>query len=168
MLEIFYSILIFSGTLFAIGAVILLVIARMVPQGDVHILVNGERDITTPTGKKLHGALAEAGIFVPSACGGGGTCGQCRVKVTKGGGDLLPTEAALITKREAREGERLACQVTVFQAMDVWVPDDVFGVKKWACTMRSSRNVPTFIKELNLELPPREQMDFKACGNVQL
>jgi Na+-transporting NADH:ubiquinone oxidoreductase subunit F len=168
MLEIFYSILVFSGTLVAIGAVILWVIARMVPQGDVKLLVNGEREIATPTGKKLVGALAEAGIFVPSACGGGGTCGQCRVKVLKGGGDLLPTEAALITKREAREGERLACQVTVFQDMEVWVPDDVFGVKKWDCRVRSNRNVATFIKELILELPPGEEMDFKAGGYVQL
>ena len=168
MLEIVYSILIFTGTLTAIGAIILWVIARLVPQGDVHIMVNGERDVATPTGQKLVGALAEAGIFVPSACGGGGTCGQCKVKVLKGGGDLLPTEAALITKREAREGERLACQVTVFQDMDVQVPDDVFGVKKWDCTVRSNRNVATFIKELVLDLPPGEEIDFKAGGYVQL
>jgi Na+-transporting NADH:ubiquinone oxidoreductase subunit F len=168
MLEIFYSILIFTGTLIAIGAAILWVIARMVPRGDVHIMVNGERDVATPTGKKLVGALADAGIFVPSACGGGGTCGQCKVKVLKGGGELLPTEASLITKREAREGVRLACQVTVFQDLDVWVPDDVFGVKKWDCTVRSNRNVATFIKELVLELPPGEEMDFKAGGYVQL
>ena len=168
MLEIVYSILIFTGTLTAIGAIILWVIARLVPQGDVHIMVNGERDVATPTGQKLVGALAEAGIFVPSACGGGGTCGQCKVKVLKGGGDLLPTEAALITKREAREGERLACQVTVFQDMDVQVPDDVFGVKKWDCTVRSNRNVATFIKELTLRLPEGENVDFRAGGYVQL
>lgn len=138
MLEIFYSMLIFTGTLVAIGAVILWVIARMVPRGDVHILVNGERDVTAATGMKLLGALAEAGIFVPSACGGGGTCGQCKVKVLKGGGELLPTEAALITKREASEGERLACQVTVFQDLEARVSDDVFGVKKWECTVRST------------------------------
>jgi len=168
MLEIFYSILVFTGTLIAIGAVILWVIARMVPKGDVHIMVNGERDVATPTGKKLLGALTDAGIFVPSACGGGGTCGQCKVKVLKGGGELLPTEASLITKREARAGERLACQVTVFQDLDVWVPEDVFGVKKWDCTVRSNRNVATFIKELILELPPGEEMDFKAGGYVQL
>jgi Na+-transporting NADH:ubiquinone oxidoreductase subunit F len=168
MLEILYSVVVFSGTLVAIALVILFVIARMVPQGDVHILVNGERDVKTPTGKKLLGALADAGIFVPSACGGGGTCGQCRVKVLKGGGDLLPTEASLISRREAREGERLACQVTVFQDLDVRVPDDVFGVKKWECTVRSNRNVATFIKELVLELPPGETMEFRAGGYVQL
>jgi Na+-transporting NADH:ubiquinone oxidoreductase subunit NqrF len=119
MLEILYSIVVFSGTLMAIAAVILWVIARMVPRGDVHILVNEERDVASPTGQKLLGALAGAGIFVPSACGGGGTCGQCKVKVLKGGGELLPTEASLITKREAREGERLACQVSVFQDLEV-------------------------------------------------
>jgi Na+-transporting NADH:ubiquinone oxidoreductase subunit F len=168
MLEILYGIVIFSGTLVAIGAVILWVIARMVPQGDVHILVNGEREVVTPTGKKLLGALADGGIFVPSACGGGGTCGQCRVKVLKGGGELLPTEAALITKREARQGERLACQLSVFENLEVQVPDDVFGVRKWECTVRSNRNVATFIKELILELPPGETIDFKAGGYVQL
>jgi Na+-transporting NADH:ubiquinone oxidoreductase subunit F len=168
MQEIFYSTLVFSGTLIAIAVVILWVMARMVPQGDVHILVNEERDVATPTGQKLLGALADAGIFVPSACGGGGTCGQCRVKVLKGGGELLPTESSLITKREAREGERLACQVSVFQDLEVQVSDDVFGVKKWECTVRSNRNVATFIKELVLKLPPGETMDFKAGGYVQL
>jgi Na+-transporting NADH:ubiquinone oxidoreductase subunit F len=168
MLEILYSIVVFSGTLMAIAAVILWVIARMVPRGDVHILVNEERDVASPTGQKLLGALAGAGIFVPSACGGGGTCGQCKVKVLKGGGELLPTEASLITKREAREGERLACQVSVFQDLEVHVPDEVFGVRKWECTVRSNRNVATFIKELVLDLPPGETMDFKAGGYVQL
>jgi len=168
MLEVFYSVVIFSGTLLLIAAAILWVIARMVPGGNVHVLVNGERDVVTPTGKKLIGALAEAGIFVPSACGGGGTCGQCRVKVLAGGGELLPTEAALISRREARDGERLACQVTVFQNLEVRVPDDVFGVKKWECTVRSNRNVATFIKELVLELPPGETMQFRAGGYVQL
>ena len=152
----------------AIGAVILWVIARLVPQGDVHILVNGERDVTTPPGKKLNGALAEAGIFVPSACGGGGTCGQCRVKVLKGGGDLLPTEASLITKREAAAGERLACQVGVYQDMSIQVPEDVFGVKKWECTVRSNDNVATFIKELVLQLPEGERLDFRAGGYIQI
>ena len=168
MLEILYSIVVFSGTLMAIAAVILWVIARMVPRGDVHILVNEERDVASPTGQKLLGALAGAGIFVPSACGGGGTCGQCKVKVLKGGGELLPTEASLITKREAREGERLACQVSVFQDLEVHVSDEVFGVRKWECTVRSNRNVATFIKELVLDLPPGETMDFKAGGYVQL
>jgi len=168
MTEMLYSIAIFSGTLLAIAAVILWVIARMVPQGDVRITVNAGREVRTPSGKKLLGALADAGIFVPSACGGAGTCGQCRIRVLSGGGELLPTEASLIPKREAREGVRLACQVTVFQDMAVQVAEDVFGVRKWECTVRSNHNVATFIKELVLELPPGETIDFKAGGYVQL
>jgi Na+-transporting NADH:ubiquinone oxidoreductase subunit F len=168
MREILYSVLIFSGTLVGIALLILWFIARMVPRGNVHILVNGERDLVTPIGGHLLVTLAEHGIFVPSACGGGGTCGQCRVKVLKGGGELLPTEASLISKKEAREHERLACQVAVFQDLEVRVPEDVFGVKKWECTVRSNRNVATFIKELVLELPPGETMDFRAGGYVQL
>jgi Na+-transporting NADH:ubiquinone oxidoreductase subunit F len=168
MREILFSVVIFSGTLVAIALLILWFIARMVPRGNVHILVNGERDLVTPIGGHLLVTLAEHGIFVPSACGGGGTCGQCRIKVLKGGGELLPTEASLISKKEAREHERLACQVTVFEDLEVRVPEDVFGVKKWECTVRSNRNVATFIKELVLELPPGETMDFRAGGYVQL
>ena len=154
MSEILYSVVVFTISLLLIAIILQWVIARMVPKGKVHILVNGERDLTTPTGGRLLGTLADNGIFVPSACGGGGTCGQCRVHVLKGGGELLPTEASLISRREAREGERLACQVTVFGDLEVRVPEDVFGVKKWECTVRSNRNVATFIKELVLELPP--------------
>jgi len=168
MPEILYSVVIFSGTLVVIAAVILWVIARMLPRRAVHIRVNGERDLTTATGMKLMGALADSGIFVPSACGGGGTCGQCRVKVLKGGGELLPTEASLISRREAREGQRLACQVTVFEDLEIQVPEDVFGVKQWECTVRSNHNVATFIKELILELPTGETIDFRAGGYVQL
>ena len=168
MLEIIYSVIVFSLTLLGIGLVILWVIARMVPTGNVHILVNGERDLVVPTGGRLSGTLADNGIYIPSACGGGGTCGQCRVKVLQGGGELLPTEAALISKREARAGERLACQVTVFGNLEIQVPDDVFGVRKWECTVRSNRNVATFIKELVLELPEGETIEFAAGGYVQL
>jgi len=168
MVEIISSVLVFTAILMLISLLILWVIARMVPRGNVHILVNGERDLATPTGARLLGALADNGIYVPSACGGGGTCGQCRVKVLKGGGQLLPTEASLISKREAREGERLACQVTVFNDLEVRVSEDVFGVKKWKCKVRSNHSVATFIKELVLELPPGETMDFKAGGYVQL
>ena len=166
--EIIFSVLIFSGILVAIATIILWVMARMVPQGDINILVNEELDLSAPTGKRLLTALADQGIFVPSACGGGGTCGQCRVKLLKGGGELLPTESSLISKREAREGQRLACQVTVFEDLEVQVADDVFGVKKWECTVRSNRNVATFIKELVLELPQGEILDFKAGGYIQI
>ncbi len=168
MQEILFSIIVFSGILLLLTALILWVRAKLVPQGDVTIKVNGELEIKTPVGGRLMGALADAGVFAPSACGGGGTCGQCRVKVLKGGGSLLPTEASLIGKREATEGVRLACQVAVTQDLEITVPEDVFGVKKWQCTVRSNDNVATFIKELILELPAGETLDFKAGGYIQI
>ena len=154
MQEIFFSIIVFSSILLLLAALILWVRAKLVPQGDVNIRVNGELDIKVPAGGRLMGALSGAGIFIPSACGGGGTCGQCRLKVLEGGGSLLPTEASLISKREAASGERLACQVAVSQDLRISVPEDVFGVKKWQCSVRSNDNVATFIKELVLRKYP--------------
>ena len=168
MEEILYSVIVFTVILLLLTVLIMWVRARLVPQGDVTIRVNEELNLTAPTGGRLQGTLADAGIFLPSACGGGGTCGQCRVRVLKGGGSLLPTEASLINKREALEGERLACQVTVFQNLEIRVPEDVFGVKKWQCRVRSNDNVATFIKELVLELPTGETLDFKAGGYIQI
>ncbi len=168
MKEILFSIIVFSGILLLLTGLILWVRARLVPQGDVTIKVNNELEIKTPVGGRLMGALANAGVFVPSACGGGGTCGQCRLKVLEGGGVLLPTEASLINKREAAEGARLACQVAVTQDLAITVPEDVFGVKKWQCTVQSNDNVATFIKELVLELPAGETLDFKAGGYIQI
>jgi Na+-transporting NADH:ubiquinone oxidoreductase subunit F len=168
MQEIFYSVVIFTAILLLLALLILWVRSRLVPQGDVRIRVNDERDLVVPTGGRLLGTLADAGIFVPSACGGGGTCGQCRVKVLDGGGSLLPTEASLISKREASGGERLACQVAVTEDLNIRVPEDVFGVKKWLCAVRSNDNVATFIKELVLELPMGETLDFKAGGYIQI
>ena len=168
MLEIVYSVVLFTGIMLLLALLILWIRAKLVPQGDVTIRVNGERDLEVPTGGRLLGTLADAEIFVPSACGGGGTCGQCRVKVLDGGGSLLPTEASLISKREAAEGERLACQVAVTQDMDIHVPEDVFGVQKWECEVLSNYNVATFIKELVLALPPGEILNFKAAGYIQI
>jgi Na+-transporting NADH:ubiquinone oxidoreductase subunit F len=168
MAEIVYSVIVFTSILLLLAVLILWVRARLVPRGDAIIRVNEELDLTAPIGGKLLATLADAGIFVPSACGGGGTCGQCRVRVLKGGGSLLPTEASLISKREASEGERLACQVAVSQDIEIRVPEDVFGVKKWQCRVRSNHNVATFIKELVLELPAGETLDFKAGGYIQI
>jgi Na+-transporting NADH:ubiquinone oxidoreductase subunit F len=168
MQEIILSIIVFSGILLLLAGLILMVRAKLVPQGDVTIRVNNELDLQTPVGIKLMEGLANGGVFVPSACGGGGTCGQCRVKVHEGGGALLPTEASLISKREAVAGERLACQVTISQDLVISVPEDVFGVKKWQCRVRSNDNVATYIKELILELPAGETLDFKAGGYIQI
>jgi Na+-transporting NADH:ubiquinone oxidoreductase subunit F len=168
MQEIILSILVFSGILLLLAGLILMVRAKLVPQGDVNIRVNGELDIKTPVGIKLMEGLANGGVFAPSACGGSGTCGQCRVKILEGGGALLSTEASLISKREAAAGDRLACQVTVTQDLVISVSEDVFGVKKWQCRVRSNDNVATFIKELVLELPVGETLDFKAGGYIQI
>jgi Na+-transporting NADH:ubiquinone oxidoreductase subunit F len=168
MQEILYSVFVFTTLMVLLVLMILWVRAKLVPQGNVTIRINGEREIETPAGGRLLGTLADYEIFVPSACGGGGTCGQCRVKVNDGGGSLLPTEASIITKKEAATGERLACQVAVTQDMAIEVPEDVFGVKKWECMVRSNNNVATYIKELVLELPAGELLDFKAGGYIPI
>ena len=168
MTEIILGVVFFTGIVLALVYLILMARSKLVATGSVRITVNGERTIDAPVGGKLLGALADAKLFVGSACGGGGTCGQCRVKVFEGGGAILPTETSHINKREAREGCRLSCQVAVKQDMKIEVPEEVFGVKKWQCTVRSNDNVATFIKELVLELPAGEHVDFRAGGYIQI
>ena len=150
--------------------VILFAKSKLVSTGDVSIRINddAEKSITTSAGDKLLGALANKDIFIPSACGGGGTCGQCRVTVKSGGGDILPTELDHITKKEAKEGCRLACQVAVKTDMELEVEDEIFGVKKWECEVISNNNTATFIKELLLKLPEGEDVKFKAGGYIQI
>ncbi len=168
MLEITISVLLYTGILLVLTLLILWVRDKLVPKGEVNVNVNETLDFKVRSGGKLLGALADNQVFPPSACGGGGTCGLCRVVVHEGGGTLLPTEAALISKREAQAGERLACQVAITQDIRIRVPEDVFGVKQWLCTVRSNRNVATFIKELILDLPDGETIDFRAGGYVQI
>lgn len=168
MLEIILGVLFFTFIVVALVFVILGAKSKLVAEGNVDVLINDEKTIHVPIGSKLLTALADNNLFVSSACGGGGTCAQCRVKVNEGGGDILPTELAHITKREAAEGDRLACQVTVKQNMKIHVHDEVFGVKKWVTTVRSNHNVATFIKELVLELPKGEIVDFRAGGYIQI
>ncbi len=151
MQEISIAVTLFTGIVMALAVLILFARSQLVPSGDININVNGEKDIAVPAGGKLLGALTAKELFLPSACGGGGTCGQCRVTVLEGGGSPLPTEAAHINKREAASGMRLACQVGVAEDMRIAVPEDVFGVNKWECTVRSNSNVATFIKEFVVE-----------------
>jgi Na+-transporting NADH:ubiquinone oxidoreductase subunit F len=168
MLEIALGIIIFTFIVIALVFVIIGAKSQLVASGDVEILINDEKKIHVPVGGKLLTALADHGLFVPSACGGGGTCAQCKVKINSGGGEILPTELGHITKREAAEGERLSCQVAVKHNMDIEVEDSVFGVKKWECTVKSNNNVATFIKELVLELPTGEVIDYEAGGYIQI
>jgi len=159
-------------TLIVIGLTLVILAARskLVSTGDVTIEVNGdpEHTLTTQAGGKLLNTLAANGIFLSSACGGGGSCAQCKCRVEEGGGAILPTEESHFTMREKKEGWRLSCQVPVKQDMKIEVPEEVFGVKKWECEVITNPNVATFIKELNLRLPEGENVDFRAGGYVQL
>jgi len=168
MLEVVLGVAFFTAIVLTLVGLILAVRAKLIPGGDIDIIVNGERVLTVPAGGKLLMALADQGLFIPSACGGGGTCGQCRVTVLAGGGAILPTELSSIVKREAEAGVRLSCQVAVKQPMRIEVPDEVFGVRKWTGRVRSNRNVATFIKELVIELPEGDEMPFRAGGYVQI
>lgn len=167
-MEIIYGIFVFTGLVLLLAVIILLAKKWLVSEGNIKIIVNGEKEIEVSAGGKLLGALAEGGIYVSSACGGGGSCGQCKVKVTEGGGEILPTELNHISKREAREGERLSCQVAVKRDMHVEVEESVFGVKKWECTVISNDNKATFIKELKLQIPDGESVPFRAGGYIQI
>ncbi|RUO67247.1 NADH:ubiquinone reductase (Na(+)-transporting) subunit F [Idiomarina ramblicola] len=170
MQEIYLGVGMFTIIVLVLVAIIMFAKSKLVPQGDVEILINDDEDkkIVTQPGTKLLGALANAGIFVSSACGGGGSCGQCRVTVKEGGGDILPTELDHITKREAREGCRLSCQVNVKQDMEIELPEEVFGIRKWDCTVKSNDNVATFIKEFVVQLPEGEEVPFRAGGFIQI
>jgi Na+-transporting NADH:ubiquinone oxidoreductase subunit F len=168
MLMIGLGVFLFTTIVMSLVFIILAARSRLVATGQVNILINEEKTIQAPVGSKLLGALAEAKLFVASACGGGGTCGQCKVKIHEGGGVILPTETSHINKREAASGERLSCQVAVKQDMRIEVPREVFGIKRWQCRVRSNRSVATFIKELVLELPEGEDLNFRAGGYIQI
>ena len=168
MNAILLGVIIFTSVVLALVAIILVARSVLVPSGNVQITVNGQKELSVPVGGKLLGCLSDNGIFVSSACGGGGTCAQCKVVVGEGGGDILPTERSHINNRDARDGVRLSCQVAVKHDMKVEVPPEVFETKKWRCKVRSNRNVATFIKELVLELPEGEIVDFKSGGFIQI
>ena len=167
-LEILLGVAMFTAVALALVAFILAARAKLVSSGLVTIDINGEKNITVPAGDKLLLTLSNAGLFLASACGGGGTCAQCRCIVTEGGGSMLPTEESHFSKREASDGWRLSCQTAVKQDMKVVVPEEIFGVKQWECTVEANPNVATFIKELTLRLPDGESVDFRAGGYVQL
>ncbi|MEC7276373.1 MAG: NADH:ubiquinone reductase (Na(+)-transporting) subunit F [Bdellovibrionota bacterium] len=168
MSQIFLGVLMFTVVILALVLIILLAKSYLVASGPVKLDINGEKEVEVSAGGKLLNILADQKLFVSSACGGGGTCGQCKVKVLEGGGEILQTEMSHISKGEAREGVRLSCQVAVKQDMKVEVPEEVFGVKKWECTVKSNENVATFIKEFVLELPPGEEVPFRAGGFIQI
>ena len=159
-------------TAVVVSLVGLLMVARrqLVATGDVTITVNGNADkaLQTSAGSTLLGTLADNQIFIPSACGGKGSCGVCKVKVLDGGGAILPTERSHISRGEVRDCVRLSCQVKVKQDLDIEIPPEIFNVRQWQCRVRSNHNVATFIKELVLELPEGEEVPFRAGGYIQI
>lgn len=160
----------FTFTIVTLVALLMLARHQLVATGDVTITVNGdpEKALCTSAGGTLLGTLAANSIFIPSACGGKGSCGVCTVKVTSGGGAILPTELSHISRGDARDGVRLSCQVKVKQDLAIELPPEVFSVRQWRCTVRSNHNVATFIKELVLELPEGESVPFRAGGYIQI
>lgn len=168
MNEIILGVSMFTSIILVLVAIILIARSKLVETGNVKIVINDKKTIEVPAGGKLLNVLADQKIFLSSACGGGGTCAQCKVNVLEGGGDLLPTEASSITRKEAKEGCRLSCQVAVKGDMKVEVEEEVFGVRKWDCTIRSNHNVATFIKETIIDLPEGESVPFRAGGYIQI
>jgi Na+-transporting NADH:ubiquinone oxidoreductase subunit F len=160
----------FTFTIVALVGLLMMARRQLVATGDVTITVNGdpEKALCTSAGSTLLGTLAANRIFIPSACGGKGSCGVCTLKVTEGGGAILPTELSHISRGDARDGVRLSCQVKVKQDMAIELPPEVFSVKQWRCKVRSNDNVATFIKELVLELPEGESVPFRAGGYIQI
>jgi Na+-transporting NADH:ubiquinone oxidoreductase subunit F len=164
------GVIMFTLIVLLLVVVILFAKSKLVPSGNVTISINDNPDntLTVPIGGKLLNALAENKIYLPSACGGGGTCGECKCIVSEGGGDVLPTETSKLNRKQIRDNYRLSCQVPIKDNIKIEVPAEVFDIRKWECTVRSNHNVATFIKELVLELPEGENVDFRAGGYIQI
>ena len=169
-LTVISSILVFSIVIFFLVLLLNFAEKKLLPQGDAKILINGNDDKspTVKPGGSLLSSLAAHNVFIPSACGGGGTCSQCKCQVINGGGDILPTEKSHFSRSEIKDNYRLACQVKVKSDMEIKIPDEIFSIKKWKCKVRSNDNVATFIKELVLELPEGEILDFESGGYIQI
>lgn len=158
----------FAFVVVGLSVVLMYLKSKLVPSQKVKIVVNDKKEIEVSPGVSLLAALAQGGIYLPSACGGGGSCGLCKAKVLEGGGQVLPTELAHLSRRQVKEHWRISCQVKVREPMRVWVPEEVFGIRMWECTVRSNRNVATYIKELVLELPEGERLEFEPGGYIQI
>jgi Na+-transporting NADH:ubiquinone oxidoreductase subunit F len=169
VVSIVVSIIVFSIVILLLSAGLITARKKLLPQGDVSISVNGgEKVLTVQPGASLLSALATQSVFLPSACGGGGTCAMCKCQVVSGGGDILPTELNHISRKDAKDNWRLACQVKVRGDMDVKVPEEIFGIKKWECEVVSNYNVASFIKEFVVKLPEGDSLHFESGGYIQI
>ncbi len=162
------SVVIFLVIILLLVALLLFARNKLMPQGKVQININGEKTLDVETGSSLLSTLASQKIYLPSACGGKGSCGLCRCRVTEGGGSILPSEKGFFSYREQRDNWRLGCQVKVRNNLSVQIPPEVFGVRKWECEVVSNKNVATFIKEFVVNLPEGENLNFKAGGYIQI
>lgn len=164
------GITVFTGVVFILVTILLFIEARIVTRGDCRIIINDDADksVTVSSGSTLLASLVNNSIFLPSACGGGGSCGQCRCRVDKGGGDFLPTELPHLSRKEKKENVRLACQVKVRQDMEIRIPPEIFSIQRYNATVVSNSNVATFIKELDLSLDPGQELEFKAGAYMQI
>lgn len=162
------SIAVFLGLIILLVAVLLYARKKLMPQGDVKITINDEREFVVKPGSTVLSTLSAEKIFLPSACGGGGTCAMCRCQVIEGGGEILPTETGHISRKDQKDHWRLGCQVKVKNDMKIQIPKEIFGIKKWECEVVSNDNVATFIKEFVVKLPDGEILDFESGGYVQI
>ena len=169
-MTILYAVIVFCTVILALSFMLIAARKRLVPQGDVKIVINGdtENPLLVQPGTSLLSALSDKSVFLPSACGGGGTCAMCECHVDEGGGDVLPTELNHLTRREVAEKKRLACQVKVREDMTIRIPEEIFGIKKWECEVVSNYNVATFIKEFVVRLPEGETLEFESGGYIQI
>ncbi len=167
-LLLFLGVLIFLLIIVLLVGMLLLAKAKLSPSGPVTITINGERQMQVGSGSTLLTTLSNEKLFLPSACGGGGTCGMCRCQVISGAGDILPTEVGFFSRKQVQEKWRLGCQVKVRENMDILVPKEIFGIKKWECEVVSNHNVATYIKEFKVKLPEGETLDFESGGYIQI
>ncbi len=170
IVNILLAIAVFSGVILLLAYMLIIAKQKLVAQGEVKIIINGDEEhpLLVKPGSSLLSTLSDKNIFLPSACGGGGTCAMCECHVDTGGGDVLPTELNHLTRKEVAEHKRLACQVKVRQDMHIRVPEEIFGIKKWECEVVSNYNVATFIKEFVVKLPEGEILEFESGGYVQI
>jgi len=162
------SIAIFLLVIIFLVAMLLYARKKLTPQGEVTLTINDEKKLVVNPGSTILSTLATEKIYLPSACGGGGTCAMCKCQVLEGGGSILPTEVGFFTRKEQQNNWRLGCQVKLKEDMSIAIPPEIFGIKKWECEMVSNRNVATFIKEFVVKLPEGETLDFRSGGYIQI
>jgi len=170
VLPVLKAVLVFSAVILALSFLLMYARSKLVPQGEVSIVINGDASnpVMAQPGSSLLTVLSDKNVYLPSACGGGGTCAMCECHVDAGGGDVLPTELNHLTRKEVADNMRLACQVKVREDMEIRVSEEIFGIKKWECEVVSNRNVASFIKEFVVKLPEGETLDFQSGGYVQI